>query len=363
MRSSLHDLFVQNHIPLVGPLPWQKRCWDQGIQEALFAESRDPFLEQIGRTIYRELDLDPFSIPEKVVLLPVTQAYSIYRTFLDKWAHTIYAQEKDPWGLILLALARQSWFLYVPPGMHISFSLPPIPHLIVFVGAGSRLALRSTATPCGGEGWVANRMDAMVEEGGVLLWEDTGAPSLPTFLSIRCHLKKKGIFRSVVFPEETQVRREDYHLSFQGEESEGHVSGLLHTEQSGMYQVRVLMEHEAPHTISRQNFKAAVGGTYQHRFEGKIYIHAEAQQVDAYQRHHALLLSPEASVHSYPNLEIFADDVKASHGATCGELDEEELFYLQSRGLSAASSRALLIAAFCQDIHMEREALYAVRNG
>lgn len=207
---------------------------------------------------------------------------------------------------------------------------------------------------------MTNRIDGIVEEGGQLLFEEEGASGPPTFLSIRCVLKKKGVFRGVMFAGDAHARREDYHLRFQGEEAEGHLSGLLHTEQSGTQQIRVLMEHEAPHTFSRQNFKAAVGGTYQHRFEGKIYIHAHAQQVDAYQRHHALLLSSEAAVQSHPNLEIFADDVKASHGATCGELDGEDLFYLQSRGLSAESSRKLLIAAFCDDIRVERDRLYEI---
>ena len=81
-------------------------------------------------------------------------------------------------------------------------------------------------------------------------------------------------------------------------------------------------------------------------FQGKIEVARDAQKTDGYQMNQALLLSPDAEVNSKPQLEIFADDVKCSHGATVGELDPEQMFYLRSRGLSEEEARALLVRAF-----------------
>jgi Fe-S cluster assembly protein SufD len=91
-------------------------------------------------------------------------------------------------------------------------------------------------------------------------------------------------------------------------------------------------------------------------FQGKIEVARAAQKTDGYQMNQALLLSPDAEVNAKPELEIFADDVKCSHGATVGELDAEQMFYLRSRGIPDAESRAILVRAFLA------EALDAVSN-
>ncbi|MGH2638500.1 MAG: SufD family Fe-S cluster assembly protein, partial [Rhabdochlamydiaceae bacterium] len=96
-------------------------------------------------------------------------------------------------------------------------------------------------------------------------------------------------------------------------------------------------------------FKGVLKGQSQSSFEGKIYVHPEAQKTEAYQLNHNLLLSDAAVANAKPNLEIFADDVKASHGATMSEVDDEQLFYLQSRGLTKDSARTLLIQGFIQE--------------
>jgi Fe-S cluster assembly protein SufD len=115
----------------------------------------------------------------------------------------------------------------------------------------------------------------------------------------------------------------------------------------------VLVRHLAPHTSSLQKFKAVVGTGERASFDGKIYIEKEAQKTEAYQMSQALLLTPDAKAFSKPGLEIFADDVKASHGATIGQIDLEELFYLQSRGLSREEAKQQLIEGFAQEIRHE----------
>jgi Fe-S cluster assembly protein SufD len=84
-------------------------------------------------------------------------------------------------------------------------------------------------------------------------------------------------------------------------------------------------------------------------FQGKIHVHQIAQRTDGYQMNQALLLSPEAEIDCKPQLEIYADDVKCSHGATVGALDAEQLFYLRARGIPEAKARAMLVEAFLQE--------------
>ena len=114
--------------------------------------------------------------------------------------------------------------------------------------------------------------------------------------------------------------------------------------------VTVFVDHQKPHTQSHQNFKGVLDGANRSHFAGKILIRQAAQKSIAMQKNHNLLLSDTALAKSEPHLEIFADDVKATHGATIGHLDEEQLFYLKSRGLSHEIARKLQIYGFVQEI-------------
>lgn len=106
------------------------------------------------------------------------------------------------------------------------------------------------------------------------------------------------------------------------------------------------VSHKVPHTTSRQIFKTVLDGHARGVFQGKIFVAPEAQKTDGYQLSRALLLSDQAEMDAKPELEIYADDVKCSHGSAMGDLDEQELFYLRSRGIDEPTARALLIEAF-----------------
>ncbi|WP_448188167.1 Fe-S cluster assembly protein SufD [Azospirillum sp. sgz301742] len=107
-----------------------------------------------------------------------------------------------------------------------------------------------------------------------------------------------------------------------------------------------VIEHKEPHGTSREVYKGAIDDHGRAVFQGKIVVHPGAQKTDGHQLNRALLLSDTAEIDSKPELEIYADDVKCSHGATAGELADEALFYLRARGIPKDEARALLIAAF-----------------
>ena len=122
---------------------------------------------------------------------------------------------------------------------------------------------------------------------------------------------------------------------------------LLRGKQRG--DMTVLMEHVAPHCVSNQFYRSIIDDNARGVFQGKIHVNRAAQKTDGYQLANTILLSPGARMITKPELEIYADDVKCSHGTTTGALDEEPLFYLRSRGMSEAQARMLLVQAFVDE--------------
>ena len=128
------------------------------------------------------------------------------------------------------------------------------------------------------------------------------------------------------------------------------IDGLALIAERQLADTHSLIDHAKPHGVSRQLHKCVVGGAAHAVFNGKIMVRPDAQRTDSSQSSRTLLLSGKAHVDTKPQLEIFADDVKCAHGATVGQLDGEEVFYLRSRGLSDAAARNLLTYAFGAEI-------------
>jgi Fe-S cluster assembly protein SufD len=112
----------------------------------------------------------------------------------------------------------------------------------------------------------------------------------------------------------------------------------------------IRMDHAKPDSFSDQFYKGVLDGRARAVFAGKVIVRRDAQKTNAYQANNNLLLSPDAEIDTKPELEIYADDVKCSHGATAGELDEQALFYLRSRGLDRATAQSLLTYAFMGEV-------------
>ncbi len=140
--------------------------------------------------------------------------------------------------------------------------------------------------------------------------------------------------------------RMEVHASLSGPKAVAHLNAAQLLGGSQHADFTTVITHAAPHCASRQTVKNVLTGRSRGVFQGKIEVARDAQKTDGYQMNQALLLSPDAEIDSKPELEIFADDVKCSHGATVGELDGEQLFYLRSRGVPQAEARSMLVRAF-----------------
>ncbi len=162
-------------------------------------------------------------------------------------------------------------------------------------------------------------------------------------------VKENGLYESFCRQKGANLARQETHVVLQESGAEAIVNAVYMMNGWATLDTTTDIEHLAQNTRSNQLVKGVVGGQAKGVFQGKIHIAPNAVQTEGYQLHKALLLSDEAEVDVKPELEIFADDVKCSHGATCGELDAEQLFYLQSRGIGAEEARQMLIEAFVDE--------------
>ncbi len=143
-----------------------------------------------------------------------------------------------------------------------------------------------------------------------------------------------------------KLARHDVRAALVGSGTECRINGIYLAAQQQHTDTTILIEHYEPHGTSNQTFKGIINDTARAVFQGKVHVHRPAQKTDGYQLNNALLLSRTAEVDVKPELEIYADDVRCSHGATTGQLDTGPLFYLRSRGLSEAEAKTLLMQAF-----------------
>ncbi len=144
--------------------------------------------------------------------------------------------------------------------------------------------------------------------------------------------------------------RNNLNILLEGEHCESHLNGLFILNDSQHVDNHTLVDHAKPHCESNQLYKGLLDDKSSGVFNGKIFVRRDAQKTNAYQSSKNMLLSDDAAINAKPQLEIYADDVKCSHGSSTGQIDEEALFYLKSRGIGSESAKALLMLAFTQDV-------------
>lgn len=166
----------------------------------------------------------------------------------------------------------------------------------------------------------------------------------------RIEVGRASIYDSTTINLGSALARHNINLELRGEGSETWIDGLYLVDGTQHADTHSLINHYEPNCTSHQAYKGILDGRGRGVFNGRIFVHKGAQKTDAYQSNKNLILSDTARVDTKPQLEIFADDVKCSHGATVGQLNEEELFYLRSRGLQPDLARNLLTYGFAEQI-------------
>jgi Fe-S cluster assembly protein SufD len=168
--------------------------------------------------------------------------------------------------------------------------------------------------------------------------------------SLHAHTARNSTFSSHSFALGGKFVRNDAFAILDGEGGECTLNGLYLADRERLIDNHTTIDHAKAHCASHEVYKGILGGTARAIFNGKIIVRQDAQKTDAKQTNRALLLTDGATINTKPQLEIFADDVKCTHGAAIGQLDDDAIFYLRTRGLTYAESRDMMIHAFANQI-------------
>ena len=161
---------------------------------------------------------------------------------------------------------------------------------------------------------------------------------------------EKSVFKiTTVTASGTWVRNE-LNIRIEGQHCETFLSGAYFPKQDQLIDNHTFVDHQVANCYSNELYKGVLFDNGKGVFNGKVYVHIDAQKTNAYQSNANIMMSDNASMFTKPELEIYADDVKCSHGSTTGQFNEEALFYLRARGLSEESAKRLLVSAFTSDV-------------
>jgi len=139
-------------------------------------------------------------------------------------------------------------------------------------------------------------------------------------------------------------------LVLDGEHSESHLNGLYLTAGNQVVDNHTVVDHRKPNCNSSELYKGIINGKSTATFNGKIFVRKDAQKTNAFQSNKNILLGEAGTINTKPQLEIYADDVKCSHGTSTGKLDEDKIVYLRARGLSTESAKKILMYAFASEV-------------
>jgi len=264
------------------------------------------------------------------------------------------------------AFVQDGAFVHIPDGaivdvpIHLVFvsgadgsTVMAHPRTLVVSGANSQARIVESYIGARGEVYFTNAVSEIFvgENASVdhyrVQEESTGAFHVA---SLHAHTSRNSRFSSHAFALGGRIVRNDIFAILDGEGGDCTLKGLYLADRDRLVDNHTTIDHAKPHCGSHEVYKGILGGTSRAVFNGKIIVRQDAQKTDAKQTNRALLLTDGATINTKPQLEIFADDVKCTHGAAIGQLDEDAIFYLRARGLPYADARDMLIHAFAGQI-------------
>ena len=288
-----------------------------------------------------------------------------------------FGQHHNAFTALNAALAEDGAFVHLPGGTTVEepiqlvfFSdtggspLVSSPRSVVLAGPGSRVAIVETYAGVPGDVYCTNAVTEVVLEEGAQVehYKVQDEPETAfhlALLDVRQGRDSRFSSHSVALG--SSIARHEVRVGLEAEGAEVSLDGLYMPRGDQHHDNPILIEHAAPHCTSRQLYKGVLDGHGQGVFNGRVVVRPGALGTDASQTNKNLLLSDHAEVDTRPRLEILADDVKCTHAAAVGRLDEDAVFYLRSRGVSHLAARGLLIYAFVNEM-VERLRLEPLRS-
>jgi Fe-S cluster assembly protein SufD len=264
------------------------------------------------------------------------------------------------------AFVQDGAFVHIPEGVVVESPIHVVfvtgadsghvmahPRTLIVAGAGAQATVIESYVGAAGETYFSNAVsEAFVGENASVIHYKVQQESIEAFHvgTLHAHTSRNARFSSHSFSLGGRIVRNDASAIFDGEGGECTLNGLYLADRERLVDNHTTIDHAKAHCASHEIYKGILGGSARAVFNGKIIVRQDAQKTDAKQTNRALLLTDGATINTKPQLEIFADDVKCTHGAAIGQLDEESIFYLRARGMTYAEARDMLIHAFAGQV-------------
>lgn len=353
---SLRDLYSDSYV-----LASELEVEVPDISDHYFPESKDARLVFVNGT-FSEQHSSTGDLPDDVVIGNIARLAAedneLLRKHLDQYADF----ENDVFTSFNSAFLKDGAFIYIPKGRKVEV---PIHLLFVQTEADRNYFATSRSVVVAGEGSEITLVEDHLGLGDnkyfhlpvveLNLEEDAFVKHTKIQRESReaihiartaAHVAKHSNYESYTITRGAKLSRNEPRISQRDEEVEFTVDGLVLIDGEQVSDTHSVMDHRFSHADSHQLHKCVINGRAHSVFNGKIFVRQDAQKIDSFQENRNLLLSRKGTVNTKPQLEIFADDVVCTHGATVGQLEEDEVFYLKSRGLDEQQARELLIYAF-----------------
>ncbi len=269
----------------------------------------------------------------------------------------------NPFASLNISFAQQGGFVHIPKGKHIEH-----PVLLLNLNSGTNLWSQPHHIVVADDHTEVKIIEAYygLNNGGIdntfiRIFADENAivdhykiqavgPDAYHFGTTHIMQEKEAVVSTSVYNLGGGLVRNNIHIELDDERTESNMYGLYVAANSDVIDNHTLVDHKHPNCESNELYKGIITDTGQGVFNGKIFVQRDAQQTNAFQSNRNLLLSDDATIYTKPQLEIWADDVKCSHGATIGKLNEDELFYLRARGIHKQKARQMLTYAFANEV-------------
>lgn len=308
-------------------------------------------------------------LPAGVTVAPLHEALKSSRARVEPFLARSIQTEQDPFAALNSAFFAEGAFIHIPRGLALerpiilqSFTTasahPTLTHprnlILLEEGAQATIVEDYEAVgPAAAEAvYFTNALTEISMGAGAHAehcFLERESPHAFNISTLRVHQEAGSDFSSHSILLGGALVRNNVHLVLDGEACESLLNGLFIPRTGQHMDNHMRVVHAKPRCNSRQYYKGVLDETGRGVFSGRIYVAQDAQKTDAIQRNSNLLLSDQAQIDTKPQLEIYADDVRCTHGATIGQLDPDSLFYLKARGLSDGAARAMLIYAFASE--------------
>ena len=227
------------------------------------------------------------------------------------------------------------------------------PRIIVNVGKNSNISVLEEMRFLGNKNNLVNSVTNFhIEEGSKVehIIIDDRSENTYQISNILVKQKRDSTFSSYNYSNGKKLARRDFIIELKGRGAHCDLRGVYLAEQNNHIDHHTIIEHEKEHCTSNELYKGILSGKSIAVFNGRIHVHKAAQKTDAIQSNQNLLLSDNAIIHTKPELEIYADDVKCTHGATIGQLDEKGIFYLRARGIKREEAQKMMMRAYIGEV-------------